>query len=459
MKTITFDRWEQGIDLRKGPSVQDANRLQEMDNCHVSTGWGIVGRPGFNLVTTLTPGSKGLFGFSGKLHTYSNNLMFQNNPLIVTNQVPLSTNRMLGVKQIHFNDVFNNAIYAAIEYDNGIVRHNYISGGSSEITDANCPHSKEVVKIQSKMWASDGDVVRFSATNAPTDWTASSDAGFLPTGLQAEGENMVSALGEYDGRLAVFHPDSTQIWLVDPDPQLHVLDSNIQNIGTRHSNSVRAVNGNLYFLTDVGFRSVSQQNINENYLDLDIGTQIDEIVRPLIGSGNVLSIYYAGGGQYWCSIGGNVFVFTISRTSKINAWSRYYFPFVVDNFTKLGEDIYIRSGEDVYIADPDSALDGTTPIDVNILTGYLPFKRPGRLKHIVGADVVCEGECEFSVLWDARDTSLETSPVTVSGDSRPGPLIPVEVMTTEAAFRFRSRNGKKFRLDSFSIYYHDLDSQ
>ncbi len=70
MSQITFDRFDLGIDLRKGASVSDANRLREMKNAYVTTGLATQKRPGLTLVQTLEAGTKGLFAAFGKLHTF-----------------------------------------------------------------------------------------------------------------------------------------------------------------------------------------------------------------------------------------------------------------------------------------------------------------------------------------------------------------------------------------------------
>lgn len=70
MKTITFDRFDCGIDWRKGASVSDANRLREMRNAYVTTGLAAQKRPGLIKVATLEPGTQGLFAASGQLHTF-----------------------------------------------------------------------------------------------------------------------------------------------------------------------------------------------------------------------------------------------------------------------------------------------------------------------------------------------------------------------------------------------------
>jgi hypothetical protein len=68
--TIAFDRFDAGLDVRKGASVSDANRLRVLDNAYVTTGRTIRKRPGMRKVAILEPGTKGLRAAGGKLHTF-----------------------------------------------------------------------------------------------------------------------------------------------------------------------------------------------------------------------------------------------------------------------------------------------------------------------------------------------------------------------------------------------------
>ena len=45
MASITFDKFDGGLDLRKGASVSDANKLRVCTNAYVTTGKGIQKRP------------------------------------------------------------------------------------------------------------------------------------------------------------------------------------------------------------------------------------------------------------------------------------------------------------------------------------------------------------------------------------------------------------------------------
>jgi len=457
-RPITFDRFEVGLDLRKGPSVSDANRLRELKNAYVTTGKVVRKRPGLIRIATLEPGTKGLVAGLGKLNTfYESGSVTHANALFQANQVAHPTDSQ-PVARIHKGDVFEGYLYVSVEYADGSIWHHYLDGAlPSHITDANCPQSAAWIKMSSKIWAPDGDVVRFSATSMPRDWTTAEDAGFLSTGLQQTGALEALALGQQDRDLVVYFQDSAQIWVPDPDPALHVFKKPINGVGTRYPRSVNNVSGDSYFLSDFGFRSISMRGATDNLTDVDVGSPIDARVKPLLTAGiDPVSTYYAGGGQYWCAIGSSIFAYTFSRTMKISAWSEYTLGVSVDDFATLGGKLYIRSGDDVYQVDDAVFTDDGTSYEMVMEMPYLDFKLPGVMKQIVGVDAVIQGDADLQLRWDPRDPDLITDKIPLAGDTRPGSMTPVEVMATAVAPVITSTSNQAVQIDSLTFYYETL---
>jgi hypothetical protein len=149
-------------------------------------------------------------------------------------------------------------------------------------------------------------------------------------------------------------------------------------------------------------------------------------------------------------------VFTYSRTAKIAAWSYYEFPQAIEALAELDGTMYLRSGNDVYQVDDQAASDAGAVIPVVVQLPYLSFKTPGTLKQIWGMDAVMDGECDVSVLFDARDQTAETLPVPFSGDTRPGEVTPIEACGTELSMRFRNETTDPWRLDTIVVHYENL---
>lgn len=463
MPSITYNKFDLGIDLRKGASVSDANRLREMKNAYVTTGLATQKRPGLAKVADLEAGTKGLFAAFGKLHTfYSGATISHANTLFQANKVTSSNGSAGAVTDVPYADVFNSSIYCAVQYANNQVEHHYLDGAANTwIADSNCPDTKGVVKLASKIFAvgaGNGDVVRYCKTGNPRDWTTANDAGFLPTGLNSRGDRSANALGIYQNKLVVLSRDGAQVWKVDPDPTKMALETIVENVGTSFPRSVAAVAGDLYFLSDYGFRSITQLQLTNNLADVDVGSPIDTLVRPEIKPAGVFprAFFYYGTGQYICAIGNQLFVYSISRTARIAAWSRYFLPSSVDAFAELGQELYIRSGNTVYKLDATASTDDGSQFEVLLDLPYMDLKTPGQTKMIYGADIVMEGACEFSIGFDVRDPDAYTPAVKVKGNTRPGGIIPIECAGTEFALRFRNYDNKSFRLDAVTLYYDVL---
>ena len=177
-----------------------------------------------------------------------------------------------------------------------------------QITDPNCPQSKNVAMGASKIFADGGDVVRYSATSDPTDWTSIADAGFLPYGEQTYGKNPILAIGLYRSNLVVFNADGFQMWQIDPDPaNMSLLDA--MPSGSSYQQALSPVSNDLFFLTSLGVRSMGISGGSGNLEAGDVGVPIDAMVQPTLDFANAnglipLATYYAALGQYWLAFPG-----------------------------------------------------------------------------------------------------------------------------------------------------------
>lgn len=465
MKSITFSQFEFGLDLRKGASTSDANRLRVLKNAYVTEGKTIRKRPGTTKIATLETGTTGLFAGNGKLNTFygGTGTITHANTLFQSYNTRSPTTAGLALTKVHYGDVFNGFMYASVEYTTGEIRHHYLDGaapGATHIIDANCPHTKQVIKISSKIWAigTNGDTVRFTATNLPRNWTLASDAGFLPVGLQQSGSNQATALGYYSNRLVTFFPDSSQIWQVDVDPAKHSFLQSV-DVGATLPYSHSNMSGDVFFLSPAGVRTITRQDVTTNLIDADVGSPIDRnlLNGDYITIANAKSQYYRGGGQYWIYSGNKAVVYTFSRTSGISAWSVYEFPYTLDYMDELNAELYIRSGDNVYKLDRTVHTDDSVVFEVNIELSYLDFKSPGILKQILSMDSVVTGTCDISHRFDPRDTALITNPpVTIQGDTRPGYIYPVELCCTSIAPVLRNYDASDFELHQLSYNFENL---
>lgn len=177
---------------------------------------------------------------------------------------------------------------------------------SRRVEDEKCPQSKVVAIVASKVFAADKDIVRFSATANPLDWSTADDAGYLPTGLQQANANDMAVLQQYRSNLVALNASSFQNWQVDPDPASMAILDQMDGIGSIWPKAAVPVSNDLFYLSQLGVRTVGIANAAENLAAGDVGAPIDVMVQQAIrtataNDSRVMAAYYPGSGQYWLS--------------------------------------------------------------------------------------------------------------------------------------------------------------
>lgn len=175
---------------------------------------------------------------------------------------------------------------------------------SRRVEDDKCPNSKVVAIMSSKVFAADGDIVRFSATTNPLDWSSADDAGYLPTGLQQANADDLLVLQPYRGNLAAFNASCFQLWQTDPDPALMSLLDQMDGVGSQHTLAACGVGNDLFYLAALGVRSIGIANAAQNMQAGDVGMPVDLLVQAalfasILNSQVPISTYYPSAGQYW----------------------------------------------------------------------------------------------------------------------------------------------------------------
>lgn len=177
---------------------------------------------------------------------------------------------------------------------------------SRRVEDEKCPNSKVVAIVASKVFAADKDIVKFSATANPLDWSTADDAGYLPTGLQQANANDMAVLQQYRSNLVALNASSFQNWQVDPDPAAMAILDQMDGIGSVWPRAAVPVSNDLFYLAALGVRTIGIANAAENLAAGDVGAPIDAMVQAAIlvateNSSKVVGTYYPGSGQYWLS--------------------------------------------------------------------------------------------------------------------------------------------------------------
>lgn len=177
---------------------------------------------------------------------------------------------------------------------------------SRRVTDPNCPNSKIVAMGASKIFAADEDIVAYSATVNPLDWSSANNAGYLPVNLQQYGGNPVSALGLYRGNLIPMNTQGSQVWQIDEDPaQMALLDA--FPVGSSHHQAGSPAFNDFFFLPSLGVRSIGIAGGSTNLQAGDVGMPIDPLVQEALrvaeaNGAEPMGTYLPAAGQYWLII-------------------------------------------------------------------------------------------------------------------------------------------------------------
>lgn len=335
------------------------------------------------------------------------------------------------------------------------------------IEDERCPNTGVVTITASKVWAADGDIVRFCAINNPKDWQTADDAGFLPTGLHMNGNNECSALSVYRGNLAVASASTFQLWSVDEDPAANAMIDTMEGVGTSYPYAFTPVTTELFMLAALGVRSVGIAVASNNLANGDIGAPIDSLVKAALGSmGSFLptGMYFPGAGQFWLVMRDEVFVYTINRTQNIGAWSRYDFPFQISGYAQLGDEMYVRDGNYVRLLTDSVNYDemflsealGIQPVyfDSTIQWPWLDFGQPGQDKEMEGFDIVGTGTPTVQIGYDQRDVNAFTDEYTVAEDTLSDGMIAMPVTAPTLAVRviYKGGPGNFWQLNAVNVH-------
>lgn len=177
---------------------------------------------------------------------------------------------------------------------------------SRRVEDERCPHGPYVAIVASKVYCADGDIIRYSATVNPLDWSSPDDAGYLPYGLQQFGANPITGLSIYRSNLVAFNSQGFQMWQVDEDPANSALLDSLP-IGSSHHWALTPVSNDLFFLSDQGVRTIGIAASSTNLQAGDVGMPVDPIVQPAVQAAAArgvrpLGTYLPGDGQYWLTL-------------------------------------------------------------------------------------------------------------------------------------------------------------
>ncbi len=291
------------------------------------------------------------------------------------------------------------------------------------VTGAASGTGTTVQTFKKKIYTVASSNLYFSALNAPTQWIAGVDPGFINMASETAGEETLTATAEYQGLMAIFSKNQIRIWSISEDSAVNVYLQTVQNTGTVAPESVIAYgNNDVFYLANTGIRSIKARDSSNAAYVSDVGTNIDTHVRAYLDTLTEAQIAAATAiiepldGRYWLAVGTRIYVFSYFPSKKISAWSYYDLDITITHFARVGDRIYCRatdeSGDDgLYLY--GGVNNDTYPADdvdnVEIELPYVSAKDPAAKKDLIGFDIMGTNNWKVETLPDPNDDTVKVN--------------------------------------------------
>lgn len=291
------------------------------------------------------------------------------------------------------------------------------------VTGAASGTGTTVQTFKKKIYTVASSNLYFSALNAPTQWIAGVDPGFINMASETAGEETLTATAEYQGLMAVFSKNQIRIWSISEDSSVNVYLQTVQNTGTVAPESVKAYgNNDVFYLANTGIRSIKARDSSNAAYVSDVGTNIDTHVREYLNTLTEAQVAAATAiiepldGRYWLAVGTRIYVFSYFPSKKISAWSYYDLDITITHFARVGDRIYCRAtdegGDDgLYLyggINNDSYPDDDEDI-VEIELPYISAKDPASKKDLIGFDIMGTNNWKIELLPDPNDDTKKVN--------------------------------------------------
>ena len=150
-----------------------------------------------------------------------------------------------------------------------------------------------------------------------------------------------------------------------------------------------------------------------------------------------------------------VFVYTMNQGGNRGRWSRYVFPWVIEHFVMLQDNLYLRHA-DIVSKVVEGALDDAGVNFTSIVQWpWLDFGKPGVSKMMVGFDIVGVGAPSIEVGYDQSTLAAFTTPFAIPEDSAPGQIIPLPVTAPSFSIKLTYTSDTDWEWSALQIYVQD----
>lgn len=342
-----------------------------------------------------------------------------------------------------------------------------VNGTAYKVTGRGSAMGTSAMVYKNRIYVAAYNIVRYSQVNDYddfTDATTASGAGFFAV-AGTQGSSRIIALAPYQDRVAIFARDFVVTYFLEADDRDNAFDQNIGETGTEAAGSVIAYgNRDLFYLDEIGVRSLQARDSSNTATVNDIGTLIDPYVATLRMSLQPTKVRSAKAvieprdGLYMLALGNEVVALSRYPSSSITAWTVLKPGYEITDFVRLGSELYARSGNTIYVY---GGLTGDQYVDANSAVVELPFldiKTPATYKELVGLDIFSKGTWEIRILTDPTDETVSALAARISNTSVNLGPIATGLKASVFAVKLTCTSSGEASL-SQAIIHHDLNEK
>lgn len=388
-----------------------------------------------------------------------------NGTVTVANLLPMSGGvSAVAAQSQTYTATFNGTFEAKDQYilslsvaDTGYNNSFIVSGSTS--------NAGRVAKtFKTKVYVPTRSLLHFSGINDPTEFDTTNGAGYINMANQDGGAQDITALGTYQGLLAIFTTNTVQIWSMDPDPSKNAQLQTLTNIGTFAPKGVVNFGDiDVFFPSYSGIRSLKARDASNQATVSDVGTNIDTLViSDMAGLSDTVKNAACGlidpiDGRYWLAMGSKIYVYTSFVSSQISAWSTYEPGFNISHMTYNNDRIYVRSGDSVYLYGGTNNDEYDDSV-VEIVFPYLSAGKPAHTKQFVAFDMTADGIWEVYGGCDISNLPAIDLLATVNGSTWNNPSMPAQGLGTHIGIKLINNTTGYARIGNFAIHYNLNDA-
>lgn len=455
MAYFVVDKFQYGLDLRKGPVTSSAESLRVLRNAVINAGAEIEKRRAF-VKHVSAPGTIGLYGDGNEF------VVFQPN-----GTAGQRSDLSIYVKKYGIAGGGFKTLTSAQPWGGGYFTTFRTTSGADQAfsVGTKVSVSGDYARLfGSKMYLANGPNLRFSDIGNPAQWDSTTEpnmgAGFIDITKAELFGNKIYAIERYYDYLAVFGMSNIQLWQMDPDPKLNKIIQSISNTGLYAPRAISPfANGDVLYLAQTGVRSLRARDASNYAVTADIGSPVDTYIREKIRFLDYEKINIIDGvvepktGAFWLPLGNEIMVLSFFPSSKVSAWSIFDAPGSVDYIATNDYALAIRCGDDIYIYGGDYNQSIFDDCEAIVQTPYLDTGKPATIKTFQGFDAAVEGSWTVRYNLNPYRPDAWSSTATISGETYSLSRLPMQGNGTHIALELRSKSPSRAKVSSLVVHF------